>query len=263
MRQILSCVLCCALIATTTLADDPKPAEAQWATIKGRVAFPEHMAIPKRMPLVINGNNAACLAMGPILDESVIVNPKNRGIKNVVVFLRPLAPNVKQFDKDQIHPSDAKRKPAELSITQPCCMFVARVTAARVGDTLVVNNPATIVHNFLWPSENNGQFNQNVAANGTWKLPNPLVAEASPIQFKCTVHPWMTGYVRIFDHPYYAVTDDEGNFEIKNAPVGKFRIVYWHETGLRGGKQGRLGEPITIVGPTTEMKPVEFDVTPK
>jgi hypothetical protein len=58
------------------------------------------------------------------------------------------------------------------------------------------------------------------------------------------------------------VTDDDGKFEIKNAPVGKFRIVYWHETGVRGGKEGRYGEPIAIAGPTMEMKPVEFEVKP-
>ena len=67
-------------------------------------------------------------------------------------------------------------------------------------------------------------------------MPKPLVNEKPPIQYKCTIHGWMTGYVRIFDHPYYAVTDANGNFEIKNAPVGKFRIVYWHENGVRGGE---------------------------
>jgi hypothetical protein len=73
----------------------------------------------------------------------------------------------------------------------------------------------------------------------------------------------MAGYVRIFDHPYYAITDENGNFEIKNAPAGKFRIVFWHENGVRGGAKGRFGEPIEIKGPTLEMKPTEFDVSPK
>jgi len=45
--------------------------------------------------------------------------------------------------------------------------------------------------------------------------------------------------------------------------VGKFRIVYWHETGLRGGKDGRFGEVINITGPTLEMKPTDFDISPK
>ena len=213
----------------------------------------------------------ACLAKGPILDESVIVNPKSRGIKDVVVWLRPDdATDAKaKFAKGQIHPDDAKRKPAQVVIDQPCCMFVDRVTCARVGDTLVVKNSAAIVHNFFWVSDNNGEQNVNVPANGKHVFANPLVAEPRPVQYKCTVHGWMTGYVRIFDHPYFAVTDDDGKFEIKNAPAGKFRIVYWHENGLRGGNAGRFGESIDIVGaknpdgPTMEMKPTNFDVTPK
>jgi hypothetical protein len=251
--RLASFALCCALIPALA-----RPADALWATIKGRVVYPENKPIPKRQAL--NVNVAGCLANGPILDEIIIVNEKNRGIRNVVVYLRPSDPKANQFSKEQIHPDDLKRKPADVVITQPCCKFVEHVTAARVGDTIVVNNPANIVHNFFWVSANNDQFNPNIAANGSWKMPAPLAAETTPIQYKCTVHPWMTGYVRIFDHPYYAVTDDDGNFEIKNAPVGKFRIVYWHETGVRGGKEGRFGEAININGPTMDMKPIEFEV---
>ena len=256
-------VCCCALVAALARSDEPKPTPVQWATIKGTVVFPKDKPIPKRMPLNVARNGAACLANGPILDETAIVNPKNRGIKNVVVFLRPASKETAAFNKSQIHPEDGKRKPAELTITQPCCKFENHVTLARVGDTIVVKNPAAMVHNFFWVSGENGQFNVNVPAMGAWPMPKPLAAESAPIQYKCTVHPWMAGYVRIFDHPYYALSDEDGNFEIKNAPVGPFRIVYWHETGLRGGKEGRFGEPIAITGPTLELKPIDFDVTPK
>jgi plastocyanin len=253
--RLLSCVLCCALSSGFVAADD------KWVTIKGQVVFPKNKPIPKREAL--NVNQAACLAKGPILDESVIVNPTNRGVKNVVVYLRPDDTDPKaKFAANQIHPDDAKRKPAQVVIDQPCCMFVDRVTCARVGDTLVVKNSAAIVHNFFWSSTNNGECNANIPAGGKHLFDKPLVAEG-PIQYKCTIHGWMTGYVRIFDHPYYAVTDEDGNFEIKNAPAGKFRIVYWHENGLRGGKEGRFGEPITITGPTLEMKPTDFEVGAK
>jgi hypothetical protein len=252
--RLLSFALCCALMPAIA-----RSADAQWATIKGQVVYPTDKPIPKRQPLAVDVDKPACLAKGPILDESVIVNPKNRGIKNVVVYLRPEKINATQFAKEQIHPDDLKRKPAEITITQPCCMFVDRITVARVGDTIVVKNPANIVHNFFWVSDKNGQHNPNVPSMNSWKMPAPLVAESTPIPYKCTVHPWMSGFVRIFEHPYYAVTDDDGKFEIKNAPVGKFRIVYWHETGVRGGKDG---EPITILGPTMEMKPIEFEVKP-
>ena len=259
--RLLSCVVCCALLAGFARAEDPKPAAGQWATVKGRVVFPKDKDILKRA--VLNVNQHACLKNGPILDETMIVNPMNRGIKNVVVWLRPLDKQVKEFDAKEIHPDDAKRKPAEVVIDQPCCMFIHRVTCARVGDTLVVKNSAAINHNFFWASDKNGQLNVNIAVGGKHAFMNPLVAESTPIQYKCTVHPWMDGYVRIFDHPYYAVTDADGNFEIKNAPVGKFRIVFWHETGLRGRVNGRFGEEIEIKGPTLEMKPTDFDITAK
>jgi signal peptidase I len=255
--RLLSCVVCCALSAPFAGADD------KWVTIKGRVVFPDGKPIPKRAALNVNADGQHCLKDGPILDESILVNEKTRGVKNVVVYLRPLDTAAKAFEKAQIHPDDAKRKPAEVVITQPCCMFVDRVTVARPGDTLVVKNPAPVPHNFFWASTNNGDHNQTVPKQDQWKFPAPLKAESGAIQYKCTIHGWMTGYVRIFDHPYYAVTDADGNFEIKNAPAGKFRIVYWHETGVRGGSANRFGEVIEIKGPTLEMKPTEFEVGAK
>ena len=152
-------------------------------------------------------------------------------------------------------------------IDQPCCVFVPRVACARVGDTIVVKNPAAVAHNFFWDSGNNGTHNPTIAPKANWKMPNPLAKEGPPIQYKCTIHPWMTGYVRVFDHPYYAVTDADGKFSIPNAPAGKYRVVYWHENGLLGGAKGRFGEPLTIALPqgakTMELKPTDFDVSPK
>jgi hypothetical protein len=242
----------------TSAADD------KWTTIKGQVVFPADKALPKRAPLNVTQDKDHCLSKGDILDESVIVNPKNKGVKNVVVFLRPDDTEPKsEFPKDKIHPDDAKRKPGEVVIDQPCCMFGPRVTVARVGDQLVVKNSAPVAHNFFWDSGNNGAHNVTVPKMDAWKMPEALKKEAPPIQYKCTIHGWMTGYVRIFDHPYYAVTDEDGKFEIKNAPAGKFRIVFWHENGVRGGAKGRFGDQIEITGPTLEMKPTEFDVSPR
>src|SRR5438132_496979 len=144
MRHLLSCVGCCALVvtlATSSNAED-KP---QWVTIKGQVLFPAAKKIPERAALNVTQDKPHCLMNGAILDESILVNPKNRGIKNVVEFLRPdnSMPDA-AFAPNEIHPADAKRKAAEVVIDQPCCMFVKRVTAARVGDTIVVKNPAPV-----------------------------------------------------------------------------------------------------------------------
>ena len=266
MRRVRLFALAAGL-AAVGLATLPAAARqaGPWAAIKGQVVLPAGVAVPARKPLEVSQDKAHCLSKGPILDESVIVNPKSKGVKNVVVWLRPDTMNPKSaFEPGQINPDDAKRKAAEVVIDQPCCMFVNRITTARVGDTIVVKNPAPVAHNFRWTSGNNGELNQTVPAGDTFKMPQPLVAESGPIPFSCTIHPWMSGYVRVFDHPYYAVTDDDGKFEIKNAPAGKFRLVYWHEkVGFRNGKEGRFGEETTVTAPATELKPTEFDVTPK
>ncbi|MBX9626682.1 MAG: hypothetical protein K2X82_22970 [Gemmataceae bacterium] len=239
---------------------DARPA-GQWATVKGQVVFPAGKPVPQPAKLEVTQDKNHCLAKGAILDETVQVNPKNRGLKNVVVWLRPANTDPKKsaLDKTQIHPDDANRKVGTVEIDQPQCMFVPRVTVARAGDTLVAKNTAPVAHNFFWTSGNNGEFNPTIPAGQSFKMPQPLKPEATPIQYKCSIHPWMTGYVRIFDHPYFAVTDENGNWEIKNAPVGKFHVVYWHETGFKDGVKGRFGEPVTIEAAGTTVKPVEFE----
>jgi hypothetical protein len=253
-----------ALVAAVAAVSAASASAADWATVKGQVVFPKDKPVPKRDALNVSQDKDHCLSKGDILDESVIVNPKNNGIKNVVVWLRPDDKDPKaKFAAEQITPEDAKRKPAEVTIDQPCCMFVDRITIARPGDKLVVKNSAPVAHNFFWSSGSNGEYNVTVPKMEKWTMPEAIKAESPPIQYKCTIHGWMTGYVRVFDHPYYAVTDADGNFEIKNAPAGKFRIVYWHENGFKGGAQGRFGEEIEIKGPTTEVKAVDFDISPK
>jgi plastocyanin len=258
--RLLICGLALASAGVVSVRAQPP---AAWVTITGRVVHPAGVPVPVRLPLPANAQGCP---KGPILDEAVVIDPKTRGVKNVVVWLRPNNPNPKAaFAANEIDPANAKRKPQDLVIDQPCCMFEPHVIAARVGDTVVVKNTAPIAHNFFWISANNGELNQTIPANGQFRFPAPLVAESVPISFKCTIHPWMSGYLRIFDHPYYAVTDDTGAFVIKNAPAGNYRIVYWHEKiGFLGGRNGRLGDPVAIAaGPNGAMvlKPTDFDVT--
>jgi plastocyanin len=255
-------VLACAGLLLSAIAASAQP--AAWVTLKGQVVLPAAVPVPKRAPLVVNQDGAHCLRDGPILDEKFVVNEKSRGIANVVVWLRPDQMNPKAaFAANEIHPALASRKPADVVIDQPCCAFVPRVLAARVGDTVVVKNPAPVNHNFFWTSENKGELNVNLAPKQEHRFAKPLAAEPSPIQYKCTIHPWMNGYVRIFDHPYYAVTDPDGSFTIRDAPAGNYRLVYWHENpGFKGKAAGRFGDPVVIAGPgPMELKPTEFDVT--
>jgi hypothetical protein len=65
-----------------------------------------------------------------------------------------------------------------------------------------------------------------------------------PIRFKCDVHKWMGAYTGVFNHPFFAVTNDQGAFEIKNLPPGNYVIEAWHE------KYGPQTQNVTITGPS-------------
>ena len=115
-------------------------------------------------------------------------------------------------------------------------------------------------HNAKWTSRENGEINPLVPAGAQFKVMAPLVAEHFPINIECSIHPWMKAYVWVFKHPYFAVTDDDGNFEIKNVPVldGKLRIIAWQDNGFSGGREGRMGQPITVKPGITDLKDIKF-----
>lgn len=65
----------------------------------------------------------------------------------------------------------------------------------------------------------------------------------------------------MFDHPYFAVTDADGAFEIKDAPPGKWRLVYWHENGYHKGRAGAFGFPVEAKpGAVTDLPPVSLEL---
>ena len=64
-----------------------------------------------------------------------------------------------------------------------------------------------------------------------------------PFVIKCDVHPWMKSYVSVFDHPYFAVTDKNGNFKIDNVPPGEYEILAWQE---KFKTKGILTQKVTV-----------------
>ncbi len=255
-------------------ADPPKPVErpkppgsaqptapaGEWVTIRGRVIWPEKLPLPTPKVIEAIADKSHCESQGVVSFQDLVVSPKTRGVKNVVVWLRPDSADRRAvFPKDRINPELAAAGPVNHVIDQPCCQFVPRVVAARVGDTLEFRNGAPVNHNINYSSDAE-PFNVNLPPGGSKKT-EPLAAQSSPIVFKCDIHPWMQGRVRVFDHPYFAVTDENGNFEIKGAPPGRWRIVYWHEDGFHKGREGAAGFPIEAArGSDLELKPVELEL---
>lgn len=237
--------------STLCLALFDRPVTAQqdgeWGTVQGSVVFKG--PIPAAKNVAVNKDEGHCLQKGPIPDESWVINPKNQGIRWTVVWLEP----EKGASPLKIHPSLAKPKEDKVFIDQPCCKFEPRVLAMQEGQILVVKNSAPVAHNVNYTSIRNPSNNVLVPAGGEHQIP-PLKADRLPMSIKCDIHGWMRGYVRIYNHPYFAITDADGKFEIKNAPAGKYRLVSWQETA-GWGQGGREGVEVTIKGGgTIDMK---------
>jgi hypothetical protein len=82
------------------------------------------------------------------------------------------------------------------------------------------------------------------------KMDHTFTAKEVMVPFKCDVHGWMNAYVGVLDHPFFAVTDNEGKFDLKGLPPGTYTIEAWHE------KAGVTTQSVTI-GPS-ESKDITF-----
>ena len=229
-----------------------------WGTVKGSVIWGGDK-LPERMPLDLkeNPDKKVCLAKGNLLDETWIVNPKNKGLKHTFVWLAPKDKTAEM----PIHPDLKAIKVKAVVIDQPLCMFIPHAIALREGQDLIAKNTSGISHNYKWsghPDVNPGG-NVLLPPNAV-KVINDLKADRLPVSVECNIHPWMKGWVRIFNHPYYAVTDENGSFEFKNAPAGEWQLMVWHGSGgWRGGAKGKNGETITIkAGGVTDLKALAY-----
>jgi len=203
-----------------------------WGKIKGQVVWDEKV-IPENEKAKVDKDQAVCLKNGDIYTNKFVIDPKSKGVRWVLVWLAdPKAGvNNKEFEP-AIHPSLKKPKTDTVVIDQPCCVFEPRVMGMRVGQSLVVKNPAPIQHNFAINSFGNGPTTNPLIPPGGQTPPiKGFVGTKLPTQYSCSIHGWMKGYIGVFNHPYFAVTDKDGTFEIKNAPAGTFRLAVWHETG--------------------------------
>jgi len=250
-----------ALLAITGIVLPGAAVQAQqWGTVKGQFVWAGG-AIPANPPVNVDKDKAVCLKEGPILSNKLVVNDKNKGVRWVLVWLADAkdARNVKFAPA--IHPS-LKTAKASVEIDQPCCTFEPRVIGLWAGkQTLTVKNPAPIPHNFAISSIGEGPNANPLTPAGGQSIIKGFVPKLIPTTYSCSIHPWMKGWIGSFAHPYFAVTDKDGNFVIKNAPAGTFQLVAWQEEAGFVMMKDKLvrGKVITIKpGATTDLGKVDL-----
>ena len=192
----------------------------------------------KRVDASKAGNVAGRVLLdGPVPDNPPIqmtadpycerVHPGGASLENVVVANGGLE-NVFVYVKDGLgnYYFEVPSEPAKLD--QAGCRYVPHVLGVRVGQPLEIGNSDDTLHTVHAMGKVNPDFNLSQAMR---KITNTRTFKAREVMipFKCEVHNWMHAYVGVLDHPYYAVTDKDGQFELKSLPPGTYTIEAWHE----------------------------------
>jgi plastocyanin len=116
----------------------------------------------------------------------------------------------------------------EVRLNQLGCLYQPRVVAARVGQKVTFINSDPIFHNVRSVTNLNQKFNVAMPKKNQTETRIFNRAELF-VQAKCSVHPWMGAYVAVMDHPYFDVTDENGDFSLPDLPEGHYLIEAWHE----------------------------------
>jgi hypothetical protein len=180
--------------------------------LSGTISFKG--AVPVLEPLKVNRNPDYCGNTVP--DESLIINSENKGIQNVVVSFEEV-------------PQGKKHDPTDISLNNAKCHFVPRTVAAMVGDSFQVKNSDPILHNTNLQFETWSILSVILEPNGKI-IRKPVTENQGIIYGKCNVHRFMRTTILVFSHPYFAITDNNGQFKISDIPPGEYKVKIWHET---------------------------------
>jgi len=204
-------VFCLVAASATAQAAD------EWGNLKGRFVFDGKAPTAARLDA---SKEPVCNQPPAIFDQSLVVSDKG-GLADVVVWVRT---------KDvKVHPDFAKTAKDKVTIDNKHCVFEPHVVTMRTTQTLEVKNSDPVPHNTNINGAANSVPNQVIPANSSDDKTLPL-PELIPVEVNCNIHGWMRARVLVRPDPYFAVSDKDGNFEIKNLPAGtELEFQVWQE----------------------------------
>jgi hypothetical protein len=246
-RSMVVAALLCAIAGCDSKTDAPKKAksagEGQNAApavpeLKGNAAVRGKITFAGTPPVMKEMASAHCDTPNakPVMEETVIVGTGN-GLKNVLVSLEGVGPGV---PKGQAPVLD-----------QVNCTYTPHVMGVVVGQDVTIRSSDPTFHNVHILGSKGDVTNFSLTTAGQEK--KMKFDYVDMLRAKCDVHPWMLSYVGVFENPFFAVTSEDGGFEIKGVPAGSYTLVAWHE------QYGRLEKPVTLA----DDKPVEGSMTYK
>ena len=203
-------------------------------TLKGHVKYDGKPPKKKRLRMdadPVCGSSHS----GPVYSENFKM-AKDGSMAEALVYL-----------KDVSYDGGVPSEPAVLD--QKGCIYMPHVFGMVAGQELLIKNSDATLHNIHSMPKVNKEFNFAMPKVVKEKKSTFSLSEPDPFYIKCDVHPWMKSWVLVSDHPFFAVTDENGNFSIEGIPAGTYEVVCWQE---KFGKR-TITKKVTIGdGDTTE-----------
>lgn len=220
MQKRRSLVVLAFAVATLTTA------AASAATLVAHVALKTAPPPAK----VINTNADPYCAMAhktqKLTSEEVVVNPGGT-LSDAFVFVSEGVTGNYPTPKNPV------------VLDQVGCHYTPHLIGVMAGQPIVIRNSDNTLHNIHPLPKVNTPFNIGMPTKGMTSTKVFAKAE-NPFHVKCDVHPWMSGYIAVFNHPFFGVSNDKGVVEIANLPAGTYTIESWQE------KYGPKYEKVTL-----------------
>lgn len=195
-------------------------------------------ALPAAEQIIVDKDVEAC---GDTLANQTILVGSSKGIANAIVTIEGITVG------KPIPPVDS------VFVTNRACQFVPRVQVVQVGSRVDIRNDDDVLHNVhATLGETETLF--NIALPTKDLRVRKDFSKPGLVQIACDAgHTWMRAYVLVTDHPYHAITGDDGSFTIADVPPGTYTVKVWHEAM---GTQTR-----EVVLRPSERGTIEFDLT--
>lgn len=200
--------------ASVLVAKKPYVRTGYEVTLSGTITLTGKRPKPLRID---TSADPVCSQVNPDISTEWIVGQKGK-LANVFVYVKSEALNAYTFEQPT----------SEAVLEHKGCSYVPHVLGIRVGQLLTIVNGDPTTHNTHPTPKINGEWNQSQPSGGT-PITKSFKHGEMFIPFKCNQHPWEKAYVGVFDHPFFAISDEFGNYRIEGLPPGQYTVVAWHE----------------------------------
>ena len=214
------------------------------STVTGTISFTGKP--PALKPLAMDADPACAKKHTKPVPAEMLVLGGGNTMANVIVWVSKGLPAGKSYPVPK----------TPVTLDQNGCVYVPHAMGIMIGQAYRILNSDGILHNVHTLPKVNSSFNRAMPA--TSKEATTTFAKPEPIfQIKCDVHPWMSAYIGVFTHPFFATTGTDGKFTIPGLDAGTYEITAWHE------RLGTQMGTVTVSGSDSKTQDFKFAVPAK